>query len=363
MGNNPDKKKQSRYIYEFKLKNNGDFNLKKLDSKVVVTIDDKNKIHDSKKRSVYKGKIDSKKDCVVKVYKKGKQIFYTNKDFFNELNNIFIANNLSLIYTEKYKNETEFVPMNFVDFYVGSKEEKKVTELKGILSDETSLTSEIGEDLNLIENYIDSKKFRIFVNESCHVNHTDSKNIPLFMHWNWVETNGTFLVCDLRGEINPDNNGFELSSPSLQSKNKIYGNSDNGVYSLITFVAEHKHTEHCKDLRWPDDKHIEIAKNISANSTAEKCDRCQEIYEEIVSSSFLPKFENSENSMIKTIIILIILLFICFFIIFNYLRNCKIENNTSKYFNQKIVLTNTLEYKGEEKNDKSYSDNYWVKNT
>ena len=72
-------------------------------------------------------------------------------------------NNLSLIYTEKYKNETEFVPMNFVDFYVGSKEEKKVTELKGILSDETSLKSEIGKDLNLIENYIDSKKFRIFV--------------------------------------------------------------------------------------------------------------------------------------------------------------------------------------------------------
>ena len=354
---------QERYIYEFKLKNNGDFNLKKLDSKVEVIIDDKNKIHDSKKRSVYKGKIDNKKDCVVKVYKKGEQIFYYNKDFFNELNNIFIANNLSLIYTEKYKNETEFVPMNFVDFYVGSKEEKKVTELKGILSDETSLTSEIGEDLNLIENYIDSKKFRIFVNEYRHVNHTDSKNIPLFMHWNWVETNGTFLVCDLRGEINPDNNGFELSSPSLQSKNKIYGNSDNGVYSLITFVAEHKHTEHCKDLRWPDDKHIEIAKNISANSTSEKCDRCQEIYEEIVSSSFLPKFENSENSMIKTIIILIILLFICIFIIFNYLRNCKIENNTSKYFNQKIVLTNTLEYKGEEKNDKSYSDNYWVKNT
>ena len=146
-----------RYLYEFKLKNNGDFNLKKLDSKVKFTIDDDHRIHDSKKRSVYKGKIDNKKDCVVKVYKKGKQIFYTNKDFFNELNNIFIANNLSLIYTEKYKNETEFVPMNFVDFYVGSKEEKKVTELKGILSDETSLKSKINEELNLIENFIDRK--------------------------------------------------------------------------------------------------------------------------------------------------------------------------------------------------------------
>ena len=342
MGNNPDKKKQSRYIYEFKLKNNGDFNLKKLDSKVEVIIDDKNKIHDSKKRSVYKGKIDNKKDCVVKVYKKGEQIFYYNKDFFNELNNIFIANNLSLIYTEKYKNETEFVPMNFVDFYVGSKEEKKVTELKGILSDETSLKSEIGEDLNLIENYIDSKKFRLFVNEYCHVNHTDSKNIPLFMHWNWVETNGTFLVCDLRGEINPDNNGFELSSPSLQSKDKSYGNSDNGVYSLITFIAEHKHTEHCKDLRWPDDKHIEIAKNISANSTSEKCDRCQEIYEEIISSAFFTKPETSNNlHIIIPLIIVIIFLFGFGFGLFYFCRKRKREKNTIVNSTQIIKQTNS----------------------
>ena len=319
--------KKNRYLYDFKLKNNGDFDLKKLDSRVNVVINDNHIISDSKKRTVYKGIIDGKKDCVVKIYKKGGEIFYTINDFFNELNNIFIANNLSLIYTEKYKNETEFVPMNFVDFYVGSKEEKKVTELKGILSDETSLKSEIGEDLNLIENYIDSKKFRIFVNEYCHVNHTDSKNIPLFMHWNWVETNGTFLVCDLRGEINPDNNGFELSSPSLQSKNKIYGNSDNGVYSLITFVAEHKHTEHCKDLRWPDDKHIEIAKNISANSTSEKCDRCQEIYEDIVSSAFFkkPKPQASKKPIIIAASILFIIVIIFLLGFFYFCRKRKRE--------------------------------------
>jgi len=356
---------QKRYIYEFKLKNNGDFNLKKLDSKVVVTIDDKNKIHDSKKRSVYKGKIDSKKDCVVKVYKKGKQIFYTNKDFFNELNNIFIANNLSLIYTEKYKNETEFVPMNFVDFYVGSKEEKKVTELKGILSDETSLTSEIGEDLNLIENYIDSKKFRIFVNESCHVNHTDSKNIPLFMHWNWVETNGTFLVCDLRGEINPDNNGFELSSPSLQSKNKIYGNSDNGVYSLITFVAEHKHTEHCKDLRWPDDKHIEIAKNISANSTSEKCDRCQEIYEDIVSSAFFkkpkPQASKEPNIIEASIIITIIIIFGIIFLLgfFYFCRKRKREKEKLDNIENSNQMTRQTDSKLDLSENKNIPHNEW----
>ena len=53
------------------------------------------------------------------------------------------------------------------------------------------------------------------------------------MHWTWNETNGTFLVCDLRGEINKDNIGYELSSPSLQSKDKIYGNSDKGNILLL----------------------------------------------------------------------------------------------------------------------------------
>jgi len=354
--------KEYRYLYEFKLKNNGDFNLKKLDSTVKVIINDDHKIHDSKKRSVYKGNIDNKKDCVVKIYKKDGEIFYSINDFFNDLNNIFIANNLSLIYTERHQKDSEFVPMNFVDFYVGSKEEKKVTELKGILSDETSLKSEIGKDLNLIENYIDSKKFRIFVNESCHVNHTDSKNIPLFMHWNWVETNGTFLVCDLRGEINPDNNGFELSSPSLQSKDKSYGNSDNGVYSLITFIAEHKHTEHCKNLTWPDDKHIEIAKNISANSTFENCDRCQEIYEDIVSSAFFkkPKPQASKKPNIIGASIIFIIIGIIFLLgLFYFYRKRKREKEKFDNIENSIQMTRLTDSKLDLSENENIHHNEW----
>ena len=335
-------REKKRYIYEFKLKNKGDFDLKKLDSIVKVTIDDNHKIYDSKKRSVYKGNIDGKKDCVVKIYKKGGEIFYTINDFFNELNNIFIGNNLTLIYTEKYQKYSEFVPMNFVDFYIGSDKEKSADELKNILSDENSKISEIGEGLNLVENFIENTKFVQFVNEYCHVQFTDSKSIPLFMHWNWLETNGTFLVCDLRGEINQDNKGYELSSPSLQSKDGSYGNSDNGVYSLITFIAEHKHTEHCKNLPWPDDKHIEIAKNISANSTAEKCDRCQEIYEEIFSSAFFTKPETSNNlHIIIPLIIVFIFLFGFGFGLYCYCRKRKREKNTIVNSTQIIKQTNS----------------------
>ena len=307
--------KHIQYLYEFEIKDNDDFNLKKTDSKIELNIEESNKISESEKRSVYKGKIDDVKDCVVKTYKKNNgEVYYSIKDLFNDLINLFKAKKLSEKYAEKYQNDTEFIPMNFVDFYIGYEKENSTDELKGILSNVNSNYSEIGERLNLIENFIERKKFRTFVNEYCQVRYTDSKNIPLFMHWNWLETNGTFLVCDLRGEINEDNNGFELSSPSLQSKDKSYGNSDNGVYSLITFIAEHKHTEYCKNLPWPGDKHIEIAKNISANSTAEKCDRCQEIYEEIFSSAF--------NTNINYLLILD-----KYYIIFPYFFNCCISFN------------------------------------
>jgi len=290
--------KHIQYLYEFKIKDNDDdFYLKKTDSKIELNIEESNIINESKKRKVYKGKIDNVKDCVIKTYKKNNgEIFYTNNDLVNDLINLFKAKKLSEKYSEKYHNDTEYVPMNFVDFYIGSNEEKSTDELKDILSNETSKNSEIGEGLNLIENFIDRKKFIPFVDEYCQVQYTDSKSIPLFMHWTWLETNGTFLVCDLRGEINEDNKGYELSSPSLQSKDKIYGNSDNGVYSLITFIAEHKHTEHCKNLPWPDDKHIELAKYLkeiyNSSNYSKICNGWKDIYDKIFSSAF-----NNNNNL------------------------------------------------------------------
>jgi len=299
--------KHIQYLYEFEIKDNDDFNLKKTDSKIELNIEESNKISESEKRIVYKGKIDDVKDCVVKTYKKNNgEVYYSIKDLFNDLINLFKAKKLSEKYAEKYQNDTEFIPMNFVDFYIGYEKENSTDELKGILSNVNSNYSEIGEGLNLIENFIERKKFITFVNDYCHVNHTDSKNIPLFMHWNWVETNGTYLICDLRGD--EDNNGYELSSPSLQSKDKIYGNSDNGVYSLITFLAEHKHTEHCKDLPWPRNEYIEKAKKLKNKYiSSDKCDGCQETYDEIISSVFNSKnYSNSKFNYLYVLIPIII---------------------------------------------------------
>ena len=154
----------------------------------------------------------------------------------------------------------------------------------------------------------------------------------MFMHWNWVETNGTYLICDLRGEINEGNNGYNLSSPSLQSKDKIYGNSDNDVYSLITFLAEHKHSEHCKNLPWPDDKHIELAKNLkdmcNSSNVFEIIFGYKEIYDEIFSSAF-----NNDNNLNYFLAFYAIIIVIIAIIVFNIIK--KIFKNPYNSYNVK----------------------------
>ena len=293
-----------QFLYEFEIKDNDDYFLKKTDTKIEFNIKESNKINESKKRKVYKGKIDKEENYVVKAHKNNNgEIYYSNKDLLNDLINLSRAKKLSEKYTKKFQKNTDFIPMNFAGFYIGSEKEINTTELKNILLNEKS---ESDNGLNLIENFIDSTKFRLLVNEYCEVKYKDSKSIPWFMHWNWVETNGTYLICDLRGEINEGNNGYNLSSPSLQSKDKIYGNSDNGVYSLITFLAEHKHTEHCKNLPWPDDKHIKIAKNLKNKyNSSETCDNCKKIYDEIISSTF-----NSNNIFFLFLFLFLIILFL-----------------------------------------------------
>ena len=293
-----------QFLYEFEIKDNDDYFLKKTDTKIEFNIKESNKINESKKRKVYKGKIDKEENYVVKAHKNNNgEIYYSNKDLLYDLINLSRAKKLSEKYTKKFQKNTDFIPMNFAGFYIGSEKEINTTELKNILLNEKS---ESDNGLNLIENFIDSTKFRLLVNEYCEVKYKDSKSIPWFMHWNWVETNGTYLICDLRGEINEGNNGYNLSSPSLQSKDKIYGNSDNGVYSLITFLAEHKHTEHCKNLPWPDDKHIKIAKNLKNKyNSSETCDDCKKIYDEIISSTF-----NSNNNFFLFLFLFLIILFL-----------------------------------------------------
>ena len=297
------KGRHTQFLYEFEIKDNDDYFLKKTDTKIEFNIKESNKINESKKRKVYTGKIDNERKYVVKAHKNNNgEIYYSNKDLLNDLINLSRAKKLSEKYTKKFQKNTDFIPMNFAGFYIGSEKEINTTELKNILLNEKS---ESDSGLNLIENFIDSTKFRLLVNEYCEVKYKDSKSIPWFMHWNWVETNGTYLICDLRGEITFEDE-LELSSPSLQSKDKIYGNSDNGVYSLITFLAEHKHTEHCKNLPWPDDKHIKIAKNLKNKyNSSETCDNCKKIYDEIISSTF-----NSNNNFFLFLFLFLIIFFL-----------------------------------------------------
>ena len=333
----------TRYLYNFKIKDDNEVEFESTNNVAKFQTFDIYKISELDKRKVYKGTIDDKKDCVVKVYKKSNgDLYYRIQDLLNDLKNFYKAKDISSIFSEKFKNDNDFIKFNYVNFYIGSKDKKDPKALKAFLED--SKNSEISNELNIIENYIQGN-FKIFVDEYCEIKYKDFKSIPWFMHWNWVETNGTYLICDLRGEN--DLKEFSLSSPSLQSKDGSYGSSDNGVYSLITFLSEHEHNDHCKNLPWPDDKHIEIAKSLKNKySSSKKCDDCEKTYDEIISSAFNSKF-NFLNVLIP-IVVVIVLCFALFFIIKKYKKNK--NKNLNENLNQ--IENSTLE--------KEPTGNFWA---
>ena len=51
-------------------------------------------------------------------------------------------------------------------------------------------------------------------------------------------------------------------------------------------MADHEHTEYCKNLSWPDDEQIEKINKFKKEISLENCENCTEYYEEIISSVF-----------------------------------------------------------------------------
>ena len=63
------KGRHTQFLYEFEIKDDDDYFLKKTDTKIEFNIKESNKINESKKRKVYKGKIDKEENYVVKAHK------------------------------------------------------------------------------------------------------------------------------------------------------------------------------------------------------------------------------------------------------------------------------------------------------
>jgi len=301
MGGNP-----SRYLYHFISKEN-DFDLEKTDLKAESSMDQESIINKTEKRVTYKGIIKkTNKECVAKVYiDKYNNLTYTLQDLIDDVTNFFRAKKIISIFNENNNNIKGFMKMNFITFYIGSNDNLEANDLKKLIKDKDPKKLNIN-NVNIIESFVPG--FKPFVNGYCEVKFHDSKSIPWFLHWNWVEEKGKFLVCDIKGEI--WNSNLELSSPTIQSKDKSYGNSDNGVYSLISFLADHEHTENCKNLSWPDDEHIKKIKKLKKKISLGKCENCTEYYEEIISSVFNPIQDKSPNLGFYTIITIIIILLI-----------------------------------------------------
>ena len=120
-------------------------------------------------------------------------------DLIDDLSNFYEAKKITSIFYEKYKNIKGFIKMNFINFFIGSNDNKDANDLKKLIKDKNSKKIEI-KDINLIESFIEGS-IKQFVNEYCEVKFLDLKSIPSFLHWNWVEKEGKILVCDIKGEI------------------------------------------------------------------------------------------------------------------------------------------------------------------
>eukprot|EP01083_Nonionella_stella_P215822 776405_1 len=69
--------------------------------------------------------------------------------------------------------------------------------------------------------------------------------INAFSHWTYHHSNGQYLVCDLQGVKNI-NNQYKLTDPVITSKNgNIFGNTDLGIVGISNWFYFHKCNQYC----------------------------------------------------------------------------------------------------------------------
>lgn len=318
---------KSRYLYEIY----DNFTIKQTD--YYATFD--SKPYDSGTfRYCYKGEIKDKngkpskpplfpnEKCMVKIFKNKN---YEVKDFVKDLSNYFYAKNASILFN-RYFAQKNIPRLYYVSSYISSLQEHAKYNLLYFIpiKDSDQMEKIKDNELIVIEPFLEGN-YEKYINNICKESYETDKTISFFLHWNWVYTKGKSLLCDLQGVKRK--NYFELTDPAVQSIDKIFGEADLGSCSLILFLANHKHNENCKDLRWPNDHDMDKIKKIGREIIlSNKCKDYKNIYMKLINSAFEYKSDDS----LFFIIILIIILFICCII-----KKCQKRNNNNNHTNLK----------------------------
>ena len=193
--------------------------------------------------------------CVVKVFKE--KVAHHLSDFEEDFKGYFYAMEVSQIFNSLYSYL--FLPeIHFMAPYATSLYKHSSFELFGFIPirDDDSMKKIKENEWLAIEPFIEGNYKKYISNTCTYCTITDDdKAISLFMHWNWVYSEGRTLVSDIQGI--KKNKHYELTDPAIQSINNEFGQTDLGILGLICFVIRHKHNEYCKDLPWPKEKEIQ----------------------------------------------------------------------------------------------------------
>lgn len=113
-----------------------------------------------------------------------------------------------------------------------------------------------GDELYLIEGFIDGKYVK-YANNLDEIDNTkEIRHFTAFAHYSYEVTRGEYLVTDFQGV-----GGFLLTDPALHSRTKEFSESgDFGYEGFVTFFSKHKCNDLCKalGLKKPDLKTVKL---------------------------------------------------------------------------------------------------------
>ena len=126
------------------------------------------------------------------------------------------------------------------------------------------------DEVVLFEEFLDGD-FRTFVTISGETTGSGSDILDAFSHFTYHESNGKFVVCNLKG-IEAEGE-YKLSNPTIHSCDGSYGNKDRHNEGIADFFTNHTCNAFCKNFIKPNTKNgCESFGNFKASVfTCEDC--------------------------------------------------------------------------------------------